>query len=186
MIITIIKVDDPELLDHICIHLFKEWKAIYTNIWNIHSPTELTKLYSGSHQTTLMAALDDNGKFLGCYSYTRKGNIKWIGDVYVVPQERSKGYGRMIMENAMANEPMVALKCEPHLVSYYKKLGFVCGLMYEMKNNDTGFKLEYFHMLYDESQKEEIKSNDAFLKLYNYMAVIIFIMVLLILIIWWW
>ena len=137
----------PDVLQHVCNHLYKEWAPNYKNFYNIQNSKELVAFYKSTPKLIMYVALDENGKFKGCYSMTKKGHLYWLTDMYVIPAERGKGIGRMLVEHAIKDCDNVALNAEDNNIIFYEKFGFKQGLRHKISNKE-GFSLEYTQMLY--------------------------------------
>lgn len=148
--ITIIELNRDvhgDLLKHVCAHLFVQWKRHYNNLFGIHDVQGLVKFYHQNPQLVMYVALQDDGTFVGCYSITKKGSLYWLTDMYVVPQHRKKGLGRMLVEHATKDCNNVALNTQEENVAFYERQGFIRGLQYQQRGA-TGETFEYYHMYY--------------------------------------
>uniref|UniRef100_A0A6C0BES4 N-acetyltransferase domain-containing protein n=1 Tax=viral metagenome TaxID=1070528 RepID=A0A6C0BES4_9ZZZZ len=151
MKVTVIDVEINEsnkLFKYVCKHLFKHWEQYYKDIFEINSANDLEKYYTNFvGYAKIYAALNENGKFLGCYSLSRKGITYWITDVYVIPESRGKGIGSILIKHAVGlGNYHFALTAAPELVPFYEKFGFLKGNLKEIKGkNDTTY---LFHQMY--------------------------------------
>lgn len=149
-IIELNKNQHSDLLAHVCNHLFIQWKKHYMNLFGIYSPKELVKFYHDTPPLIMYVALTHDGKFVGCYSMTKKGSLYWLTDMFVVPEFRNQGMGRMLVDHAIKDCNNVALHAQADVVPFYEKQGFQLGLKYERKGSHGG-TFEYYNMLYNKT-----------------------------------
>lgn len=152
--ITIVKLDSNSddgrrlsLLTEVCQLLFAEWSKNYKTRYGVNSVAELISFYEKNPQISLYIALDDEGRVKGCYSMSSKGNLLWLADMYVVPEHRKKGIGKLLVNHALSFDKDVALYTTKETISYYEMFDFDLGLLYTAVDLE-GKPFEFYSMIH--------------------------------------
>lgn len=178
MDVTIVQVDvkeDKTLLTHVCKLLFVEWGENYKYRYSLKDVPALIDFYEKHPEINLYVALDAKGSVRGCYSMIKKGNLYWLADMYVVPEYRNKGIGKMLVSHAINNKQVVALYTTDETISYYESLGFQRGYKYTSKDT-RGRPFEFYSMLYQAKSDGTIEA--------MIVCVLAFIGLILLIILW--
>lgn len=147
--VTMVRIDpvnEKVVMDIICRHLFKEWGENYIYRYNVKNTVELREFYR-KYPIEMYAALSNDGTFRGCYSYSKKGALYWLSDMYVVPMCRGQGIGKLMVDHALRGGGQVALYSLPGTVPYYEMFGFKLGSK-RIGTDLRGQTFEFYPMLY--------------------------------------
>jgi GNAT superfamily N-acetyltransferase len=160
MTLQIVKLDplkDKTLLNTICKYMFAEWGAHYVNFFDeISCPETLARYYVRHPETQTFIALDSERQLVGWYSFTQRGKLQWMSDVFVVPERRKQGIGALLVKNAQSRYDMIAIQVEEKMIPFYEKYGFKKGRLVVYKGM-KGQDFPYYDMLYQ--NVEEVTSS---------------------------
>lgn len=148
--IIVVDIDKhQDLLVYICKYLWNEWEPHYRSLHGFNTIQDLMNMYKKDRNMILHAAINSDGKFLGCFSL-KKSNIEsynWMTDVYVCKEHRNNGIATAMVRYAMNKKHHLAIHTETHLIGFYKKLGFGNETFQTITGHD-GKKFEYYKMTY--------------------------------------
>lgn len=116
-----------QIKDMVCNHIFTEWSK-ETKVNNVNEAyTYITSNWTGGD---IFYVLYNNHRLIGLVAVDRKLFYPYISHLYVIKEERKKGYGKMLIDFSIEyinklqfNE--ARLWCEIKLVPYYTKLGWI-------------------------------------------------------------
>lgn len=108
---------------------------------------EFTDAYVRKHwncATNLFYVLHKNDNFIGCVAIDRIVFLPYISHLYVVKDERHKGYAKYLLSivekcTKHLGFDISRLSCKPELISFYNKLGYEL----EKEENDMYYLLKY-------------------------------------------
>jgi N-acetylglutamate synthase-like GNAT family acetyltransferase len=104
-------------------HILKEWN---NEIGKRNSDDYISRNW---HDNDVMYIMTKKNEFIGCVAVDRKQFYVFISHLYVVPNERNKGYSKLLLDIAETYTQKYGMSearlwCKPDLRKYYETRGY--------------------------------------------------------------